>query len=142
MMTDIANVSAANAQQTTPASGQLSNQQFSTDLFLQLLVTQLRYQDPMSGSQDTGELVTQLAMFTLLEQVVNLQKTVEDQSVVMGNQHALGLLNKQVEVLGAEGEIISGNVDSVEFSGAGPLIGVNGREYQLSSIIRVERGAD
>jgi len=139
-MTDITNVSAVNAQQAKPATGQLSNQQFGTDMFLQLLVTQLRYQDPMSGSQDTGELVTQLAMFTLLEQVVKLQQTVEAQSLAMGNQQALGLLNKHVELLGSEGEIITGNVDSVEFRSAGPLITVKGQDYQLSSIIRVEEG--
>ena len=42
-----------------------------SDLFLQLLVAQMRYQNPLSGEQDTGQMITQLALFTMLEQVIN-----------------------------------------------------------------------
>ncbi len=122
------------------ASGMVGNQQFSTDLFLQLLVTQLRYQDPMSGSQDTGELITQLTMFTLLEQVVKLQQTVEQQAQLQGNTQAISLLNRQVEVLGIDGSPVQGTVSAVDFRGGGAFITVGDYDYPLSAVLRVEGG--
>ena len=123
---------------TASPVGQMPNQQFNTDLFLQLLVTQLRYQDPMSGSQDTGEMITQLSMFTLLEQVVQIQAAVEKQALVQDRQQALSLLNRQVEVYSPDGEIVGGTVSAVEFTGAGAQLTIGDRDYPLSSLIRVE----
>ena len=139
-MTDITTVLGTTPVQNTGSTGMMSNQQFGTDLFLQLLVTQLRYQDPMSGSQDTGELITQLTMFTLLEQVIQLQQSVEQQAEYQGKQQALGLLNKQVEVTGFDGMPVSGTVSAVDFRSSGPHITVGGFEYPLSSLLRVEGG--
>jgi flagellar basal-body rod modification protein FlgD len=137
-MTEITGVSGA---ALTQGSMSISNQQFSTDLFLQLLVTQLRYQDPMSGGQDTGEMITQLTMFTLLEQVVKLQQTVELQAFSQGNQQALGLLNRQVEVTGFDGLPVSGTVSAVDFRTTGAYLTIGEFEYPLSSVIRVEGGS-
>lgn len=139
-MTDITTVSGTTPVQNTGSTGMMGNQQFSTDLFLQLLVTQLRYQDPMSGSQDTGELITQLTMFTLLEQVIQLQQSVEQQANYQGQQQALGLLNKQVEVTGFDGLPVNGTVSAVDFRSSGPHITVGDFDYPLSSLVRVEGG--
>jgi len=137
-MTDITAVSSA---APISSAGQITNQQFSTDLFLQLLVTQLRYQDPMSGSQDTGELITQLTMFTMLEQVVKLQQTVDEQAHYLGNQQALNMLNRQVEVIGPDGALISGEATAVDLRSTGARITVGDFDYPLSAVIRVEGGS-
>lgn len=139
-MSDITALNQAASVQAGAPVGLASNQQFSTDLFLQLLVTQLRYQDPMSGSQDTGELITQLTMFTMLEQVIKLQQTVEEQSAMQGNQQALNLLNRRVEVAGIDGSALSGTVSAVEFRSSGPYITVGDYDYPLSALLRVEGG--
>ncbi len=50
------------------------------DTFLQLLVTQIRNQDPLSP-QDPTEFVTQLAQFSSLEQLLEMRQslqTIED----------------------------------------------------------------
>lgn len=114
------------------------SQQLGTDLFLQLLVTQLRYQDPMSGGQDTGEMMTQLTLFTLLEQVTKLQQAVEKQNVLQEHQRALGLLNQNVTVMGLGGTLVHGTVSAVDYRGAEPYITVNGLEHRLSALVRVE----
>ncbi len=119
---------------------QVPNQQFDTDMFLQLLVTQLRYQDPMSEGQDTGEMITQLSMFTLLEQVIQLQDTVEKHAASQDKQQALNLLNQQIEVRGYDGGTVSGTVSAIDFSSTGPLLTIGDREYALNSVIRVEGG--
>jgi flagellar basal-body rod modification protein FlgD len=135
--------SSASTIGSSSTTSSLSNQQFSTDLFLQLLVTQLRYQDPMSGGgQDPGEMITQLSTFTMLEQIVKLQQTVEQMAFAQSNQQALGLLNQQVEVTGIDGLPTSGTVKAVEFREVGPYITVGDYDYPLSSLIRVEGGDD
>lgn len=141
-MTDISGITSNSAAPVSASTGIAGNQQFSTDMFLQLLVTQLRYQDPMSGGQDTGELITQLTMFTLLEQVVKLQQTVESQAQFQGNQQALNLLNREVEVAGADGAPVRGLVSAVDLSSAVPYLTVDGYDYPLSALLRVEGGSE
>ncbi len=139
-MTDIMGVNQAASPADSSPGGRMPGQEFDSDLFLQLLVTQLRYQDPMSETQDTGDMISQLTMFTLLEQVVSLQETVEKQSESMDKQHALGLLNQEVEVEGPGDESVSGIVSAVEFRSSGPYITVGENDYPLSSLIRTRGG--
>jgi flagellar basal-body rod modification protein FlgD len=53
------------------------------DAFLQLLVTQLRHQDPTQPKAD-GEFIAQLAQFSSLEQLTQIQKTLDAMSKAMG----------------------------------------------------------
>jgi flagellar basal-body rod modification protein FlgD len=67
----IANASAApaaNPNSTTGATG--SSSALNKDMFLQLLVAQLKNQDPLNPTDGT-QFVTQLAQFQQLEQSVN-----------------------------------------------------------------------
>ncbi|MTI57300.1 flagellar hook capping FlgD N-terminal domain-containing protein [Geosporobacter ferrireducens] len=52
-------------------------QELDKDAFLQLLVTQLRYQDPLNPMDDK-EFVAQMAQFSALEQMQNLNKTTKE----------------------------------------------------------------
>lgn len=46
------------------------------DAFLQLLVTQLRHQDPLAP-QPNGEFIAQLAQFSSLEQLTSMRQTLD-----------------------------------------------------------------
>ncbi len=59
------------ASTTTPTSSTLGK-----DDFMQLLVTQLRYQDPLSP-QDNQQMAAQMAQFSSLESLQNVQKSIE-----------------------------------------------------------------
>ncbi len=56
--------------------------------FLRLLVTELRYQNPFSP-MDNREFVTQLAQFSLLEQLEALNRKVEEITAQLGAIRAL-----------------------------------------------------
>lgn len=111
-----------------------------SDLFLQLLVAQMRYQNPLSGEQDTGEMITQLALFSMLEQVVKVQQSLESQEYAAAQTAALNLLDRQVEVVDGSGMPATGTVTAVSFWAGQPLLMVEGQEYPYSALMRVEGG--
>lgn len=53
-----------------------SQSSLGRDAFLKLLITQLAHQDPTSPQQD-GEFIAQLATFSTLEQLTQINKTLE-----------------------------------------------------------------
>ena len=65
-------------QSTTNRTGGLGR-----EAFLQLLVTQLAHQDPMQPQSDS-EFIAQLAQFSSLEQLTNIQSTLTDIGKALG----------------------------------------------------------
>ena len=57
--------------------------QLGKDAFLQLLTTQLAHQDP-TAPQDNGQMIAQLAQFSTLEQLTNIQKSLDAIGVALG----------------------------------------------------------
>ncbi|MGI6318104.1 MAG: hypothetical protein GX263_05515 [Firmicutes bacterium] len=143
-MTEVAaaNSYGAHSSRGSSSTGAKKNTELGTDTFLQLLVTQMRYQDPFSGGQDMGEFMNQVAQFTMLERVIKLQQTLEDYVASQAPVKALTLLNKTVEVMDENGEVRRGEASKVRFEGGIPLISVNDKEYYLQDIISVETAGD
>jgi len=74
--------------QGTAAAGQTVRESaLGRDAFLQLLVTQLRYQDPLVP-QSNGEFIAQLAQFSSLEQLTSMRQTLEAIHLVLARQAA------------------------------------------------------
>lgn len=58
-------------------------QELGREAFLELLVTQLRHQDPTQPQAD-GEFIAQLAQFSSLEQLTHIQQTLHDIASALG----------------------------------------------------------
>ncbi len=72
------------------------------DSFMLLLVTQFKYQDPLNPMEDK-EFVAQMAQFSSLEQLMNLNEGMEGLTTATNNQqmiNATSYIGKQVSVAG------------------------------------------
>lgn len=115
------------------------------DDFLQLLVAQLRFQDPMQPISDHS-FIAQLAQFSSLEQTSNLNNEFRDlrQTMEAGQQQslalqALALIGMQATVLDQDGTTHSGNVDAVRLLGTTILLNLAGQEFDASGLLEITR---
>ncbi len=102
---------------TAGAGGKMGKQEF-----LHLLVTQLRYQDPMDPMKGQ-DMAAQLAQFSSVEQLVELNKSILAQSEgaaamlqATNSNVALGTIGKEVFALGNQVEIPESGVDDASVS--------------------------
>lgn len=119
---------------TGPANTQAAGQ--DKDMFLQLMVTQMRYQDPLNPT-DSGEFLAQSAQFTALEKM----QAVADQSALLLSAQmafgASGLVGRNISWTDSDGATQKGVVSGVNFGAAGPVLDVNGAEVPLGSVLSV-----
>jgi len=90
-----------------------ANDKMDKDAFLKLLVTQLQNQDPLKPADNT-EFVAQLAQFSSLEGINNLNSSMEGITSSMSNMQDIssaGLVGRFAKTAGNTFELISG-VDS------------------------------
>lgn len=102
------------------------------DAFLQLLVAQLQYQDPLSP-QSNEDFVSQLAQFSSLEEMQSMTSS-------LANSQALSLVGKNViiEVGKSQGlantTTIGGYVDYVQMIEGKAYLSINGQKYDFEDL--------
>ena len=102
-------------------------------MFLELLVAQLRYQDPMNPA-DSGAFLAQSAQFTALEK---MQEVADQTAALLATQisfGATGLVGRYVSYLDADGEAHSGQVGSISYDASGPTLVVDGKTVSLGQV--------
>ena len=138
--------------------------------FLELLITQLRYQDPLKPS-DNGEFLAQMAQFTSLEQVQNINEGINKllsgqgqyqerlleamEDLNAGVEHLiflaqmsgfdsfdreLQLLGKEVTLKRTDGGEVTGRVTAVNFSQGSPRLVVGDETFDLAQLVKVSSG--
>jgi flagellar basal-body rod modification protein FlgD len=133
----VAGLSAADPAGSASSTG--PSNELGKDAFLQLLVLQLQNQDPLSPLENT-EMVAQLAQFSALEAATNLNKQFE---ILSGNVDQLNfisgaqLLGKTVSGVDADGAVQTGLVESVHLDGSLVVLTVNGKFMPMSGILSI-----
>ena len=79
-------------QSTTAAGGKLGK-----DAFLQILVSQLKYQDPMSPMK-ADEMLSQLSQLTQVEQLTNLTESMDGMKKAGDMNQWISTIGKKVNV--------------------------------------------
>ncbi len=105
-------------------TNQSSNSELGKDQFLELLMTQLKNQDPLDPMDDK-QFISQMATFSQLEQSINMSETLQQLSMQQSQSNFLAysnLINKEVTyaVYNSAGEMTGsekGFVQSVRLSG-------------------------
>ena len=111
-----------------------SSDELGKDQFMQLLVTQMKYQDPLNP-MDNQEMLAQLAQTTALEQMMNVAHASE-------RQLANGMVGKYVEYVYTDAATGTstyqvGKVDYVNISGDTPKLGIGEVEVSLEDVYQV-----
>lgn len=115
-------------------NGRVINQEMDKDMFMQLLVTQLQYQDPLNP-MDNQQMMAQVAQFTALEQMKNVADTVNKQLAhsMMGSYVQYTYKNTETGQM----ELLLGRVDYIKNKGSDVLIGIGSHEVGLADIQEV-----
>jgi flagellar basal-body rod modification protein FlgD len=106
------------------------------DTFLQLLVAQLRYQDPMNPT-DSTQLMAQNAQYTALEKMQDVSDGVQQLLSLQMSFGAAGMIGRQVSWTDSSGATQTGVATGVSFPATGPVLSVNGTDVPVTSVTAV-----
>ena len=87
------------AKQQASSSSSVAGGSLGKDAFLQLLVTQMQYQDPLDP-QDNSEYLAQLAQFSALEQMTNVADNLEKTNTLVSNIDSSLLVGQLSSMIG------------------------------------------
>lgn len=123
-------------QETASSGSSISNSADSgnglgKDAFLQLLVTQMKYQDPLSPMDNT-EYISQLATFSQLEELQNVSNTVQlsQASSLTGET----VIMKTKSSTTGEMMYVTGTVDYVVVENSKAYLCINGGRYSIDDL--------
>lgn len=129
----VAGITSATQAQTSGSerSERKSNDQMDKFDFLQLLVTQLRYQDPLKPMDDR-DFAAQLAQFSALEQVAEQTKWTQ-------MTYGLGLVGQKVTYTDDEGAVKTGVATALRMVDGKPMLVLGSVEIELSQVTEATR---
>ena len=104
--------------------------------FLQLLVVQMRNQDPLKPVSDT-EFIAQMAQFSNLEQTKEMSSDIAKLRQSTAFNQATALMGKQVRLLSGESTFTKGIVTDLTVRDGEVSLIVNGKTYELGQVVSV-----
>jgi flagellar basal-body rod modification protein FlgD len=125
----IDSIGAASLATNTP-----KNAVVGQDDFLKILLTQLRFQDPLKPI-DNQEFVAQLAQFSSLEFSRQQSDRIEALLTIQSASQSLSLMGKTVQVATDGGDQV-GTVTAVRFDNGNPLLAIRTASGQVLTDVR------
>ncbi len=110
-----------------------SNSALDKEAFLQLLVAQMKYQDPLEPTSNT-EYISQLATFSSLEEMQNLNASMESQQAA--NLIGKTVIMKVTSTTGAS-NVVQGRVDYIVKERGKLYLSIDDNLYSLDDLDRV-----
>ena len=100
----------------------LSQSSLSQNDLFRILMTQLKFQDPLKPT-DNAQFIAQLAQFTSLDQARQTNENIQSLLQMQATNQSVGLIGRTVEVL-TEGGNQVGQVTTISFNQGTPLLTV------------------
>lgn len=122
---------ATSTPQTTAVNS--PKQTLDSEVFLQLLVTQLTNQDP-SSPMDTNAMISQTTQLAMMEQLTTLTGTSTEAFALDMRQVATTLIGKHASYVDENGVTQTGIVTRIAFDGPVPQVTVGDRTIALDDI--------
>ncbi len=116
-----------------------AKKELGKDDFMNLLIAQLKNQDPLNPMKDT-EFIAQLANFSSLEQVSNMNKNLEEflkQQQYQNSVAAVSMIGKEITSVDGEKGIVSG----INMEDSGVYLTVNGKKIAFTEIKEIKNPA-
>lgn len=115
-------------------NGRTTSQSLGKDDFLKLLIVQMQNQDP-TDPMDNTEFIAQMAEFSTLEQMTNMNSNFENLNSMLTSNNAMGTIGKKVDINLGDATT-SGVVQAVTYGNA-PQVKVGNMYYDLNKISAV-----
>lgn len=136
VMPSVSSTTASTAGESPATTGSDERMGIGRDAFMQLLLAQMRYQDPLNPMEDR-DFIAQLAQLNTLEQLEQLNESLAD---FMGQQNLLRgaeLIGKTIRGATAEGEYVEGVVAAVRTVGADVMVSLGDKDVPLKDVTQV-----
>ena len=121
--------------------------EFDGEMFLKLLVAQLKYQDPTKPT-DTSALMQQTATLSMVERINAMAKSNEEMIKTYTSMLAEQRISGSVGLVGRTvvyasdptnpDKTAEGVVESVKFDGTGPILSVGGKDVPYNDVTSVK----
>ena len=125
-------VNTGTSTNTTGAKGETKEQKpVNEDMFLQLLVAEMKYQDPMEPASNT-EWVSQYATFTQVQQQTEMQNSIKQMEAnnLVGKQ----VIMKNTNTVTGETKFESGQVDYMYIENGDIYLSVKDKLYNIKDL--------
>ena len=131
-ITSVAPIIPAQGVQAT-APTRVPKQTMDGEMFMNMLVIQLKNQDP-SSPMDTNAMIGQTTQLAMMEKLTALESTSGQDFSLQMRSAAAALIGKTVTYAGPDGSSVTGTATSVSFTGSSPEVSVNGSSIALDAL--------
>ncbi len=134
-MSSIGNISSLTGSAATTTTTSKGSNSDDKDMFLKLLVAQMKYQDP-SKPTDSTQYLQQMAQFSMVEKLDAMAEAQAKSTSSSQLQSAVGMIGTNVE-FGAGDAAGSGKVTSVTVVSGVPKLIIGDKTVELADVTKV-----
>ena len=122
----LATQAASSSTSTTSTTSTASSEK---DMFLNLLVKQLQYQDPLNPVENT-EFASQLAQFSSLEALTDMKDSIDTMSVIQNSMNSM-------QAMSFIGKTVNGSGNTINYTGSSSTIDYNVASNAENVVIKI-----
>ena len=138
------NITGVSAADPLSYSSALDTSDLGEDAFMQLLVTQLKHQDPLDPAKNE-DMLAQLAQFSSLEQLGELNDNIVGLAVLQQSNALMDQLTSSSALIGQSVKYVDpateaevwGNVASVKIVDGLAVLSIDGKDVPLGNVLEV-----